>query len=474
MKPIQSVINQVRNNYNNFIMYEEEDWRNNIMKQEEQEYIIQQYINKIIRRLENEERWKREDEEKALRIYLDKLQEEKRNIEFRKQMFDLKYSEAEDFFYNLYTVDHKIGTRNPRIFIVTGHSWIPAKELVRQNTRDINWLPRYFNNPYENIRLIRTQSLGKSSLTVFHKKFVLALKNNINFHRTLVETETDGDAKNLNKIFLQYVLGESIRQIGSSTLDFVQKKFKNDYLTDFRIYPKPKNPNLPQKAPEKIYNFLSNIYEGMIERQFRGVFEITKMNQYGWYEIDDFMVIATLDILFKNQYDSLKDIEDPYEALLHLLSCNFRIPTPETETFIKAQMGKYYLDKLNKMNKINRKLFDDIKWKIEYHRNKNNLHELDNFKDMNSSAREYFNIYPLNIYDSIMDYIDESLEDSNLTAEDEDILIIDGGCNNIDDAKYITGYWNQTLEHPELKKYVAKRSNSAFSNINDPVVSPAP
>ena len=64
-------------------------------------------------------------------------------------------------------------------------------------------------------------------------------------------------------------------------------------------------------------------------------------------------------------------------------------------------MGKYYLDKLNKMNKINRKLFDDIKWKIEYHRNKNNLHELDNFKDMNSSAREYFNIYPLNIYDSI-------------------------------------------------------------------------
>ena len=68
-----------------------------------------------------------------------------------------------------------------------------------------------------------------------------------------------------------------------------------------------------------------------------------------------------------------------------------------------------------------------------------------------------------------MDYIDESLEDSNLTAEDEDILIIDGGCNNIDDAKYITGYWNQTLEHPELKEYVAKRSNSAFSNINDPV-----
>ena len=39
------------------------------------------------------------------------------------------------------------------------------------------------------------------------------------------------------------------------------------------------------------------------------------MNQYGYAEIDDFMVIAALDILFKNQYDSPKDIEDPYEAL---------------------------------------------------------------------------------------------------------------------------------------------------------------
>ena len=34
MKPIQSVINQVRNNYNEFIWHENDDWRNDIMKQE--------------------------------------------------------------------------------------------------------------------------------------------------------------------------------------------------------------------------------------------------------------------------------------------------------------------------------------------------------------------------------------------------------------------------------------------------------
>ena len=107
MKPIQSVINQVRNNYNNFIMYEEEDWRNNIMKQEEQEYIIQQYINKIIRRLETEERWKREDEEKALRIYLDKLQEEKEILSLENKCLTLNILKPK-IFYNLYTVDHKI------------------------------------------------------------------------------------------------------------------------------------------------------------------------------------------------------------------------------------------------------------------------------------------------------------------------------------------------------------------------------
>ena len=105
--------------------------------------------------------------------------------------------------------------------------------------------------------------------------------------------------------------------------------------------------------------------------------------------------------------------------------------------------------------------------KIEYHRNKNNLHELDNFKDMNSSAREYFNIYPLNIYDSAMDYIDESLEDSNLTADDDrDAEIIDGGCNNIDDENFLKSeFWNQTLDHPELKRYVAKRSKSAHKRF---------
>lgn len=466
-KPIQSRLNQIRNEYNDFLAHEEEDWRNDILKKEEQIYYDQIHVNRIIRKLEIEEKWKNEDEKKALNKYLDELQEEKRNIEFKKQMFDLKYSPAEDLYYNLYTAYHKTGTRNPRIFIITGHSYIPAKELKRQNTKDIDWLPRVFKNPYK-MRQITTQSLGKLSMTSFYKKFVLALRQNVDFYRTLVETETDGDCKNLNKIYLQYLLGTQISQINSDTFDYIRQKLASNYITDFRIYPKPKNPKLPQNPPQKIYNFLSNVYDGKIERQFRGVFEITQINSYGWYEVDHFMVISQLDELFKSQYDIIPTMPDPYDALLLLLMTNLRIPSAETEKLILKKMGKAYLDKLNRLNKINRSLFEHIKFSIDYKKSKKTIEKLDSYLDvltLNVKSRDYFNIYPLDIYTHLMDYIDDTKGENELSADEEDILLIDGGCNNIDDSKYITTYWDQTIEHPELSKYVAVRSNSAISNI---------
>ena len=80
------------------------------------------------------------------------------------------------------------------------------------------------------------------------------------------------------------------------------------------------------------------------------------MNKYGYYEIDDFMISAPLIKTFESQCARAS-------TKLEKIAACLRIPDAETIKFIKRvhrDRAEEYLQKLNKMNSINRKIYDKI------------------------------------------------------------------------------------------------------------------
>ena len=82
---------------------------------------------------------------------------------------------------------------------------------------------------------------------------------------------------------------------------------KSRFTSEFKIYPKTNKPeeDLNNEPPDKNYHF-STILSSKVDpvgftNVTQGIVELTIMNKYGYYEIDDFMVSAPLRRTFNSQ-----------------------------------------------------------------------------------------------------------------------------------------------------------------------------
>lgn len=331
--------------------------------------------------------------------------------------YQKKLKGPNNFTQSIFQSKFKNGDRNSRIFIISGHSGVCEVDFLAKpenynrspHLRNIN---KETNNKF---RLLTSQSLGRAALTNFQNIFINALKNNRVFHESIINTETDADCKNLNLLLFRYILKhyENLDYLNQYVLKKQQELFGTPNITDFKIYPKPKNPKLIQDPLNKTLGF----YHNETEKQklsfyiVRGVFEITTINEYGFWEIDDFMSSTELIDLFSLQYKEVLKSEKLIDSIMYSL----RIPNKITELAILMIKGEEYLEKLNKFNSINRQIF-----KVYQEQDKKGV----NLKSIGLD------------YGSIFNLINAETDD------DDDILMFDNSCSAVIQTKL--NKWNQT------------------------------
>ena len=390
-----------------------------------------------------------------------KEQNDRQQKEYLNQMLTLQRQSvmsADPYNISIFSSYLKNLKRNTRIFFIGGHSSIKS---VKRTTQLAN---------YNNMRYLSVQSAGRLGNPVFEKIITDVMKQNEEFHKSFVSAETDGDAKNLNFLMLRY--------LNPDIYDYWKKIYKTNNITDFRIYPKPNNPELEQNPPDRTYYFYPTTRS---VHQTMGVYEITSLNKEGNYIIDDFMLSEELYIYFTLQFLRANT--------LHLqILANMRIPDLETMYYIITRKTEEYLLKLNEFNKLNREIYSetylhsvnntkdlftinnalmfidnnkfDLKSKIEI--------ALDNYSKVKNITRDE----PIYNIKKIGNHLTTVLGAINAYYNNDDILIIDNGCFGIADLPTFIpnqGYlYNQVHYYPEVKKKRPKRSKSANlqNNLN--------
>ena len=386
-----------------------------------------------------------------------KEQNERQQKEYLNQMLTLQRQNtmsANPYTISIFSSYLKNLKRNTRIFFIGGHSSIKS---VKRTTQLVD---------YKNMRYLSVQSAGRLGNHVFEKIITDVMKQNNEFHKSFVSVETDGDAKNLNFLMLRY--------LNPYIYDYWKKIYKTNNITDFRIYPKPHNPELEQNPPDRTYYFYPTTKS---DHQTMGVYEITSLNEQGNYIIDDFMLSEELYIYFTQQFLRA--------TTLHLqILANMRIPDLETMYYIITRQSEEYLLKLNEFNKLNREIYSET-----YFSTVNNTKDLftinnalmfidDNKFDLKSKIEialdNFSKVSNINSNEPIPNirqfgnHLTTVLGAINVyypNYNNDDILIIDNGCFGIEDFPIFIpnqGYlYNQAHYYPELKQKRPKRSKSA-------------
>ena len=365
----------------------------------------------------------------------------------------LKKKKSREFNETIYSSYFKSGERNSRIFIISGHSGVsdidfmkPPNNYAKYNRstelRDINLKS---NNRF---RLLATQSLGRLAFNKFINQIINLLKRYPDFHQTVINTETDGDTQNLNLFLLRYLLTSNRRELDLMSYyeyDDLIQIYGTKFITDFRLFPKPLNPDLEQNPLNKGFHCYPNVEEIDSEgnKHFdrdtvRGVYEITSLNKWGLWDIDDFIKSDELRELFSDQYD--RAIES--DLFIAKIRFALRIPDKFTIPLILDEKGEAFLDKLNSLIKMNREIY---KIYLSAYRKGKNLRSI--------------SISQKIIYDLIY----------NETDNGDDVLMIDNSCSPVIQKDY--PYKNQTVEpgFEWIKKYRPKRSDSANRAIENKI-----
>ena len=366
---------QEKYNKNHFELLEEKNELDRLYKLEKNK-LEKERINKIINELSKNNKATAEDVDK----YLDNLDDEKLKS---KEEYDKKLNRMSELYgvannnnLNIFSSDYKLGTRNSRIFVILGHGSLKSKYIGKEyGTPSNDWLQQTFtrfNYRSENdYRLMTYQSVGRYTVysetyrlldkyrTLVHETFtsfiVNLFKDYPDFYRTFIETDTDGDTQNLDKLFTRFFENKGI----TPNMKRLQTKMKSRFTSEFKIYPKKNKAeeDLNNEPPNKNFYFSTILNNKLDPAGFtsvtQGIVELTKMNKYGYYEVDDFMLSEPLQRTFTPQCIRAS-------SKLEKIAACLRIPDEETVKFIKRVHGEAYLEKLNKMNSMNRKLFDMI------------------------------------------------------------------------------------------------------------------
>lgn len=332
---------------------------------------------------------------------------------------------------------------NPRIFFVRGHSGACPYSVFRKNRVAIK--DTFFNKVFhDNWRILQMQSVGRFNFDEIDDLFTLAMKYVPNFYKAVQQVKTDGDAGNLNKLFLKALM--SLDRIYLKKLPIIKNLFGKPQITNFEIYPKPLNPSLQQVPFKRHYYFGENIVSNTLKPANHGVFEMTRFNpKTGQQEFEPFMMSKELQRLFHGQRRRAMLI--PGYGIEKIMA-NLLIPDRETKMLILKFKGRAYLNKLERLNKINKKILEIYKKS-----KKTNLQEVYiNTKD----------IYSL-LFDETYD------EESNVL---DDIIIVEQGCQSFPIRHKMSTanqFNNNTIDSnlkTHFKKYLPKRSNSRNTDYN--------
>lgn len=371
-------------------------------------------------------------------------QEELRRKKNQEELVDLNDEYANNFNIDLIkyaSMAKPINLRldkNPRVYFINGHSTACPSQPI-----DLKLFSAF--SSFEDYKLLQMQSLGRmntSDVTILLAKL---LELNPQLYEYFISLETDGDVEKFKKLFAQYAFS-------SSQNDFLKYKrwaiqFKTKYIADFEIYPKPANPELQQVPFTKRYLFYPN---DVMEKYPMGVYEVTRLNPLtGRFEMDPFLFSDELHELFLLQKERAKKSG----SMLEIIRVGLLIPDKLTERLILDVGGKKYLEKINRLNKINRNYFQSQILKSK---------EID-----------------LRMERAPMRYVlTQILYDVEETTPDNEILVLDNSCNAFPTSQknkkkiYSSMILNQ-FENPDLtnnfkemiKRYRSKRSKSRELNI---------
>ena len=291
---------------------------------------------------------------------------------------------------------------NPRIFFCKGHSSIKNLETGPKIDRGFS---RGSLGSLEKWRILQLQSVGRFNYTEIGKLFNIAMEKDPNFYEAVTQVNTDGEAGNLNKLFIKSLL--DLDRFNFHKIDTYSKLYKGIPITDFEIYPKPLNPDLDQAPLQRTYTFAERTEKGILPPYLCGIFEVTRLNEEtGLYEYDPFMYSEKLMKLFEPQRKRAS-IDKNYG--IDKIQANLLIPDKDTKILITNDYGKDFLDKLERMNSINKKILEEYK----QFENQTSLH----YESLSISI-----LYRL-LFDEIYD-----LEGNS--EKDDDILIIETGCKS--------------------------------------------
>ena len=400
-------------------------------------------------------------------------QNERQQKEYENKLIALQRQsvmKASKYDVSIFSSYLKDSQRNTRLFFISGHSDIELEPIGNRYT---------LFSRFKNMRYLSPQSIGRLSNIFMPVWLTDMMKLHPQFHKTLISSETDGDAKNLNFLFLRY-LDESNPKKTTPYKIIKQKRLYSLYdtknITDFRIYPKPKNPDLEQNPPDRTFNFYPNMNEHVL-----GTFEITSINEAGNYIIDDIMLSDELFDLFSGQF-----IRASTNMGLIIMAC-MRIPDLETMMLLCEKKSDDYLLKLNNFNSINRYIFNHYYLPNITDNNKFYIKFLLDFIDNNidrktislsdilsrelSLKQDFLSNtklpYIADLIDIIVPIHDIMREINFYTDKQDDIMIIDNGCFTVSTIKIpAPGNWNQSTYDESVKSYRPKRSKSANNQNN--------
>ena len=330
--------------------------------------------------------------------------------------------------------------KNPRVYFINGHSIACPSQPI-----DLKLYSTF--SSFEGYKLLQMQSLGRmnaSDVTILLAKL---LESNPKFYEYFISLETDGDVEKFKKLFTKYAYS-------SSQNDFLKYKrwamqFRTKNIADFEIYPKPANPELQQVPFTKKYIFYPN---NVMEKYPMGVYEVTRLNPLtGRFEMDPFLFSDELHNIFLGQKNRAKESG----SMLEIIKVGLLIPDKITERLILEVGGKEYLEKINRLNKINRLYFQSKILKSK---------ELD-----------------LRIERATMRFVlTQILYDVEETTPDNEILVLDNSCNafpvleknkkNKKKIRILNQYENPNLTNnfkEMIKMFRPKRSKSRENEQNN-------
>ncbi len=379
----------------------------------------------------------------------------------------------------------KASTNNKKIVMIMAHSSVCSWSRFKQkamNNPEANSISRTkILNKYDNMQLLSTQSIGRSGLTSFYFIFFELLQTNTVFHNAILELTTQSDAENLNKLFEYFV------SITNQTFYQLEKKFIGKSVvefTNFRIYPKKtthrhplnniisfyphnrvkedeifKRVTVGDKISYSLFKKKTDLkrfttdkdvltYKYLKNHEVIGVFDITKLNEYGLYDINS-IVFEHLDLIkdcFKVQVINGK-------TLLDIIKFSLLIPDKQTITKLEEAFATLsppvlledYLVEL----KYNYDIFDLIT------KNKSMMGEIS------------------------LETIIEIVHDLNMS--NDDIILVDNTCKDITNVpiegkKYVNILESNVVPNDndfDIKKIIKKhRRKSRSTNINNVEVEP--